>query len=75
MYLVAHSMPTAPAASRWYLFNDFLVEPIKAEDALTFGTSWKLPSVIAYQVKVANNVIDNSWKQKLDTSLLYIDHK
>jgi PAB-dependent poly(A)-specific ribonuclease subunit 2 len=72
---VAHSRPTAPAESQWHLFNDFLVRPIKADEALTFNTSWKVPSVIAYQVKVASNRIDNSWKQNLDTSLLYMDHK
>ncbi|KAF4632859.1 hypothetical protein G7Y89_g5257 [Cudoniella acicularis] len=71
---VAHSMPSAPAESQWHLFNDFLVRPIKAEEALTFNMSWKVPSVITYQVKAANNRIDNSWKQNLDTSLLYIDH-
>lgn len=73
--IVAHSRPEAPGESQWHLFNDFLVRPIQAEEALTFNTSWKVPSVIAYQVKVANNRIDNSWKQKLDTSLLFVDHK
>ncbi|CAG8983942.1 hypothetical protein HYALB_00006910 [Hymenoscyphus albidus] len=71
---VAHSRPEAPGQSQWHLFNDFLVRPIQAEEALSFNTSWKVPSVIAYQVKVANNRIDNSWKQKLDTSLLFVDH-
>lgn len=72
---VAHSRPTAPSESQWHLFNDFLVRPIKAEEALTFNMSWKVPSVIAYQVKAFNNKIDDKWKQNLDTSLLYIDHK
>jgi PAB-dependent poly(A)-specific ribonuclease subunit 2 len=74
-FTVAHSRPTAPAESEWHLFNDFLVRPIKLEEALTFNTAWKLPSVIAYQVKRANNSIDNTWKQNLDPNLLYIDHK
>lgn len=73
--IVAHSQPTAPAESQWHLFNDFLVRPVKSEEALTFNTSWKVPSVIAYQIKAANNRIDNSWKQNLDTSLLYMDLK
>ncbi|KAH8684695.1 PAB-dependent poly(A)-specific ribonuclease subunit PAN2 [Tricladium varicosporioides] len=72
---VAHSSPTAPSESQWHLFNDFLVRPIKAEEALTFNMSWKVPSVITYQVKAFNNKIDDKWKQNLDTSLLYIDHK
>ena len=60
---------------RWHLFNDFLVRPIKKAEALTFNTNWKLPSVIAYQIKSANNRIDDSWKKNLDMSLLYKDTK
>lgn len=65
----------APAESQWHLFNDFLVRPTKSEDALTFNTAWKIPSVITYQIKAGNNRIDNTWKQNLDTSLLYMDLK
>jgi PAB-dependent poly(A)-specific ribonuclease subunit 2 len=72
---VAHTQPVAPGESQWHLFNDFLVRPIKSEEALAFNTSWKLPSVIAYQVKAANNRIDNTWKLNLDTSILYMDEK
>jgi len=72
---VALSQPTLQTESQWHLFNDFLVRPIKTEEALNFNTTWKLPSVIAYQVKTFNNKIDNSWKQNLDTSLLYMDRK
>ncbi|ESZ94294.1 hypothetical protein SBOR_5290 [Sclerotinia borealis F-4128] len=68
---VSHSAPIAPAESRWFLFNDFLVTPMPKEDALSFSSSWKLPSVITYQVKDENNRVDNSWKQNLDTSLLF----
>lgn len=73
--LVAHSQPMVPAESQWHLFNDFLVRPTKSEDALTFNSTWKIPSVITYQIKAANNRIDTTWKQNLDTSLLYMDLK
>lgn len=36
--------------------------------------SWKLPSVITYQRKSGNNHIDDSWKDSLDTALLYTDN-
>lgn len=75
MSLVAHSSPVASPQSQWYLFNDFLVQPVTASEALSFNTSWKTPSVITYQIKRANNVMDNTWKQQLDTSLLYMDHR
>ncbi|TGJ86618.1 hypothetical protein E0Z10_g2144 [Xylaria hypoxylon] len=70
---IAHSAPTASHDSQWHLFNDFHVKPIPAKEALTFNTSWKTPSVIIYQVKAANNRLDSSWKQDLDSRLLYLD--
>ncbi|KAI1347977.1 PAB-dependent poly(A)-specific ribonuclease subunit PAN2 [Xylaria sp. FL0043] len=70
---VAHSAPTAPDQSQWYSFNDFHVKQIPAKEALTFNTSWKTPSVIIFQVKSANNQLDSSWKQNLDSRLLYLD--
>ncbi|KAI2469613.1 PAB-dependent poly(A)-specific ribonuclease subunit PAN2 [Annulohypoxylon bovei var. microspora] len=70
---IAHSAPTAPAQSQWYLFNDFHVKPVPSQEALTFNTSWKTPSVLTYQVKSANNQLDSTWKQNLDSRLLYLD--
>ena len=70
---VAHAEQEAPGRSQWHLFNDFLVRSISTEEALQFNTSWKVPSVVSFQVKDANNKIDNEWKRHLDTSLLYQD--
>ncbi|ORY62658.1 exonuclease [Pseudomassariella vexata] len=70
---VAHSAPEAPGRSQWYLFNDFHVKPLATEEALAFNTSWKTPSVIIYQRKEANNDVDTSWQQNIDTTLLYND--
>ncbi|KAG9242393.1 PAB-dependent poly(A)-specific ribonuclease subunit PAN2 [Calycina marina] len=70
---VSHSRSEVPGTSQWHLFNDFLVRPIKAQDALTFNTAWKLPSVITYQLKSHCNSIDDSWKQIMDRDLLYRD--
>ena len=55
----------------WHLFNDFLVTPVEPREALHFNHSWKMPSVISYQVKTAHGAIDESWKESLDTSLLF----
>jgi len=57
--------------NQWHLFNDFLVRKIPDEEALRFDTSWKLPSVVTYQVKHARHSIDDSWKDNLDTALLF----
>ncbi len=55
----------------WHLFNDFLVSPVDPREALHFNKSWKIPSVISYQVKSAHGKLDHSWRQTLDTTLLY----
>jgi PAB-dependent poly(A)-specific ribonuclease subunit 2 len=55
----------------WHLFNDFLVSPVDPREALHFNKSWKMPSVIAYQVKSAHGKLDQSWKESLDTTLLH----
>lgn len=70
---VAHSLPEVEPQSQWHLFNDFHVRSVSPEEALNYSASWKTPSVIAFQIKAANNQIDNSWKKNLDTSLLYSD--
>jgi PAB-dependent poly(A)-specific ribonuclease subunit 2 len=75
-HLVA-TINTAPSSSdsttkdSWHLFNDFLVRPIPQEEALRFDPTWKLPSVLAFQLKAARHSIDNSWKENLDTQILY----
>ncbi|ORX95109.1 ubiquitin carboxyl-terminal hydrolase-domain-containing protein [Clohesyomyces aquaticus] len=59
------------AEDKWHLFNDFLVRPIPREEALRFEPSWKLPSVLTFQLKAASHQIDDSWKDHLDTQILY----
>ncbi|OAR02912.1 hypothetical protein LLEC1_04548, partial [Akanthomyces lecanii] len=73
MINIAHAEAEAPGKSQWHLFNDFLVRSVSTEEALTFNPSWKVPSVISFQVKNANNKIDSTWKDQLDTSVLYQD--
>ncbi|KGQ07956.1 PAB-dependent poly(A)-specific ribonuclease subunit PAN2 [Beauveria bassiana D1-5] len=73
MINVAHAEVEAPGKSQWHLFNDFLVRSVSTEEALTFNPSWKVPSVIAFQVKDANNKLDSTWRDQLDTSVLYQD--
>jgi PAB-dependent poly(A)-specific ribonuclease subunit 2 len=55
----------------WHLFNDFLVTEVHLDEALKFNQPWKLPSVLAYQVKNARHQMDDTWKDRLDTTLLF----
>jgi PAB-dependent poly(A)-specific ribonuclease subunit 2 len=68
---VSPSSREESAENEWHIFNDFLVHKITREEALRFDPAWKMPSIIGYQIKSARHVIDDSWKQSLDPSILY----
>lgn len=72
---VAHAEPEVPQESQWHLFNDFSVKQIPPAEALTFNTRWKMPSMLVYQLKTANNQLDTDWVKYIDTSVLHIDFK
>ncbi|KAL2829793.1 PAB-dependent poly(A)-specific ribonuclease subunit pan2 [Aspergillus cavernicola] len=59
--------------SRWHLFNDFLVTEVDKDEALRFNQPWKSPCVLAFQVKDARHIVDDTWKDSLDTTLLFRD--
>ena len=61
----------ARRTARWHLFNDFLVAPVAESEALLFRQGFKMPCVLSYQVKTAHGAIDQSWKENLDTTLLF----
>ncbi|KAI5304121.1 poly(A)-specific ribonuclease [Ascosphaera pollenicola] len=60
--------------NRWYLFNDFLVTEVQREEALGFQHMWKTPCTLSYQVKNARHVVDDTWKDALDSSLLFFEY-
>ncbi|KAI5310651.1 poly(A)-specific ribonuclease [Ascosphaera atra] len=70
---VSISSRQADARNRWHLFNDFLVTEVQKNEALSFQQGWKTPCTLTYQIKRARHAIDDSWKEKLDTSLLFFE--
>lgn len=68
---VSPSNPDPEDHQSWHLFNDFLVRQISPEEALRFDVSWKMPSVLSYQARSSSKVIDNTWKDLLDPTMLY----
>ena len=60
-----------PRIANWHLFNDFLVTPIADKEALLFNQGFKLPCVLSYQIKSAHGAIDQTWKDSLDSVLLF----
>ncbi|KAL8949374.1 MAG: hypothetical protein Q9222_004510 [Ikaeria aurantiellina] len=71
---VAISSQKRQEEAQWHLFNDFLVRKIDKEEALRFATTWKTPTVVAYQHQGASHAIDDTWKASLDTSCLFMSH-
>ena len=77
------STPSTQASDRargrptsWHLFNDFLVAPLSEDEALSFpdsSSAFKIPSVIAYQIRSGHGAIDENWRGSLNTDLLYLD--
>lgn len=75
MHVVGLSEPRPPSESQWHLFNDFSVRSVSSAEALTFNAAWKMPAVLVYHLKAANNYLDTGWKDNLDTSVLFTDMK
>ncbi|KAF2485463.1 ubiquitin carboxyl-terminal hydrolase-domain-containing protein [Neohortaea acidophila] len=63
--------PDSTQGENWHLFNDFMVRPISGQEALHFDPRWKLPSVLTYQAKQMSHFIDESWKSKINTNILF----
>ncbi|KAL4943712.1 hypothetical protein BDV06DRAFT_130472 [Aspergillus oleicola] len=61
------------AQSKWHLFNDFLVTEVDKDEALRFNQPWKSPCVLAFQIRNARHGVDDTWKNSLDTTLLFRD--
>ncbi|OOF98956.1 hypothetical protein ASPCADRAFT_204652 [Aspergillus carbonarius ITEM 5010] len=59
--------------NRWHLFNDFLVTEVDKDEALRFNQPWKMPCVVAFQVRDGRHAMDDTWKSTLDTTLLFRD--
>ncbi|KAL8823818.1 MAG: hypothetical protein Q9191_005520 [Dirinaria sp. TL-2023a] len=59
---------------RWHLFNDFLVRKVPQHEALRLSTAWKMPTVLAFQLRGGRHYIDDSWKNCLDTRCLYMEY-
>ncbi|WEW58180.1 poly(A)-specific ribonuclease [Emydomyces testavorans] len=59
--------------SSWHLFNDFLVTEVSKEEVFSFSQPWKSPCTLAYQISTGRHGLDDSWKNELDTTLLFYE--
>ncbi|XP_049608470.1 PAN2-PAN3 deadenylation complex catalytic subunit PAN2 isoform X1 [Syngnathus scovelli] len=55
---------------QWYLFNDFLIEPIDKSEAAQFDVSWKVPAVLYYAKRNYHAKYDLRIQKPIDASVL-----
>ena len=59
-------------SSAWYLFNDFLVRKIRAEEVFSFKGTWKTPAVLQYTRIDLDDLLDlEVLPSQVDYSLLF----
>uniref|UniRef100_A0A8C8D9T0 Exonuclease domain-containing protein n=1 Tax=Oncorhynchus tshawytscha TaxID=74940 RepID=A0A8C8D9T0_ONCTS len=55
---------------QWYLFNDFLIEPIDKAEAAQFDVNWKLPAILYYAKRNYHSKYDLRIKNPIEASVL-----
>uniref|UniRef100_A0A673XRI1 PAN2-PAN3 deadenylation complex catalytic subunit PAN2 n=1 Tax=Salmo trutta TaxID=8032 RepID=A0A673XRI1_SALTR len=55
---------------QWYLFNDFLTEPIDKAEAAQFDVNWKLPAILYYAKRNYHSKYDLHIKNPIKASVL-----
>ncbi|XP_055747889.1 PAN2-PAN3 deadenylation complex catalytic subunit PAN2-like isoform X3 [Salvelinus fontinalis] len=55
---------------QWYLFNDFLIEPIDKAEAAQFDVNWKLPAILYYARRNYHSKYDLRIKNPIEASVL-----
>ncbi|XP_030589982.1 PAN2-PAN3 deadenylation complex catalytic subunit PAN2-like [Archocentrus centrarchus] len=58
---------------QWYLFNDFLVEPIDKTEAVQFDVSWKVPAILYYTKRNYHTKYDLHIKRPVDASVMHTE--
>lgn len=60
--------------SPWFLFNDFVVQNVSEQEALSFSDKWKVPAIVYYERVDLHEIVDYSGlPNKIDESILSHD--
>ncbi|RVE70949.1 hypothetical protein OJAV_G00069460 [Oryzias javanicus] len=65
-----HQRKEGVTHQQWYLFNDFLIEPIDKTEAAQFDVSWKVPAILYYAKRNYHTKYDLRIKNPIDASVL-----
>ncbi|KAI2649614.1 PAN2-PAN3 deadenylation complex catalytic subunit PAN2 [Labeo rohita] len=65
-----HQRKEGVTHQQWYLFNDFLIEPIDKAESAQFDVNWKVPAVLYYVKRNYHAKYDLRIKNPIDASVL-----
>uniref|UniRef100_A0A8C8E2W1 PAN2-PAN3 deadenylation complex catalytic subunit PAN2 n=1 Tax=Oryzias sinensis TaxID=183150 RepID=A0A8C8E2W1_9TELE len=65
-----HQRKEGVTHQQWYLFNDFLIEPIDKTEVAQFDVSWKVPAILYYAKRNYHTKYDLRIKNPIDASVL-----
>ncbi|XP_076874775.1 PAN2-PAN3 deadenylation complex catalytic subunit PAN2 isoform X2 [Brachyhypopomus gauderio] len=65
-----HQRKEGVTHQQWYLFNDFLIEPIDKTEAAQFDVNWKVPAIIYYAKRNYHSRYDLRIKNPIEASVL-----
>ncbi|XP_058163959.1 PAN2-PAN3 deadenylation complex catalytic subunit PAN2 isoform X9 [Dasypus novemcinctus] len=65
-----HQRKEGVTHQQWYLFNDFLIEPIDKHEAVQFDMNWKVPAILYYVKRNLNSKYNLNIKNPIEASVL-----
>uniref|UniRef100_A0A8C5IRC3 Uncharacterized protein n=1 Tax=Junco hyemalis TaxID=40217 RepID=A0A8C5IRC3_JUNHY len=68
--LVLFPLSQGVTHQQWYLFNDFLIEPVDKCEAVQFDMSWKVPAILYYARRNLNSKYNLVIKNPIEASVL-----
>ncbi|XP_063065324.1 PAN2-PAN3 deadenylation complex catalytic subunit PAN2 [Engraulis encrasicolus] len=65
-----HQRKEGVTHQQWYLFNDFLIEPIDKTESAQFDVNWKVPAILYYAKRNYHSRYDLRIKNPIEASVL-----